>query len=93
MDNLFMKLRGLYRNYEQVEFELRQYEMVKEVGGLTDEEVAMLAEGPTMDQLYHAKARLKEEISRELGVDPGDTSFGDVEQVLDSNEDAIQVSP
>lgn len=92
MDNLFMKLRGLYRNYEQVEFELRQYEMVKEVGGLTDEEVAMLAEGPTMDQLHHAKARLKEEISRELGVVPGDTSFGDMEQVLDSHEYAVQVS-
>lgn len=82
MSKLIMKLRGLFRNLEQVEFELRQYAMVMESGKLTADEVAMLAEGPTMDQLDHAKARLLEEI---------EYSLNNMGQVLDDGNKAIKV--
>lgn len=83
MSKFIMKLRGLFRNLEQVEFELRQYAMVMESGKLTAEEVAMLAEGPTMDQLNHAKARLLEEI---------EYSLDNMGQVLNDRDKAVEVS-
>lgn len=81
------RLRKMFRDLEQVLFEIRQYEMVMESGKLTGEEVALLAEGPTMDQLTHARAQLLEDIAVYL------LSLGNIGKVLDCTNDSIQVSP
>lgn len=82
MSVLYNQLKQHFSNLRDIEFEIRQYEMV--LGGASDESelwIKELAEGPTMEDLYHAKARVEEEINNLL--------LKEGSKVLNPNDDTI----
>lgn len=86
MSVLYDQLKQHFSNLRDVEFEIRQYEMVLEgVDENSAEWVRELAEGPTLEQCYHAKARIEEEINNLL--------LQEGSKMLQADYNLIEVSP